>query len=80
MEVVDIHGAALPLSELVDRALGGEEVIITRAGTPVVRLMPVRQSDAPRRGGQWKGKVCIADDFDALPDDIAGVFGSGRNG
>jgi hypothetical protein len=41
----------------------------------VVRLVPVRQSDAPRQGGQWKGKVRIAEDFDELPEDIARAFG-----
>ena len=51
----------------VDRALAGEDVVIARSGTPVVRLVPIHQSDSPRRGGQWEGKVRIADDFDELP-------------
>jgi len=34
--------------------------------------------ERPREGGQWKGKVHIADDFDELPDDIASAFGIGR--
>ena len=54
--------------------MAGEEVIIARAGTPMVRLVPIRQSDKPRQGGQWKGKVRIAADFDDLPDDIAAAF------
>jgi antitoxin (DNA-binding transcriptional repressor) of toxin-antitoxin stability system len=55
--------------------LGGEEVIIARAGKPVVRLVPIDSEAAPRRGGQWKGRVRIADDFDTLPDEIAAAFG-----
>ncbi len=59
----------------MDRALEGEEVIIARAGKPMVRLVPVRQDDAPREGGQWRGRVRIAEDFDALPEDLAAAFG-----
>ena len=75
MQIANIHEAKSQLSKLVERALEGEEIIIARAGKPVVRLVPVRQSDAPRRGGQWKGKVRIAEDFDELPADIARAFG-----
>ena len=28
----------------------------------------------PRRGGQWKGKVKIAEDFDELPESFMEVF------
>jgi prevent-host-death family protein len=75
MEIANIHVARLQLSKLVDRALKGEEVIIARAGTPLVRLVPVGRDESPRRGGQWKGKVRIAEDFDELPDDVAHAFG-----
>jgi prevent-host-death family protein len=75
MKIANIHEAKSQLSKLVERALEGEEVVIARAGKPMVRLVPVQQNDAPRKGGQWKGKVHIADDFDELPDDIARAFG-----
>jgi prevent-host-death family protein len=75
MQIANIHEAKSQLSKLVERALEGEEVIIARAGKPVVRLVPVCQNDAPRKGGQWKGKVRIAEDFDELPEDIARAFG-----
>jgi prevent-host-death family protein len=75
MQITNIHEAKSQLSKLVERALEGEDIIIARAGKPVVRLVPVRQSDAPRQGGQWKGKVRIAEDFDELPEDIARAFG-----
>jgi hypothetical protein len=44
----------------------------------MVRLVPIRADDTPRRGGQWKGRVKIAEDFDTLPDDIAAAFGIER--
>jgi hypothetical protein len=41
----------------------------------VVRLVPIPADDAPRVGGQWKGRVRISPDFDSLPDDVAEAFG-----
>jgi antitoxin (DNA-binding transcriptional repressor) of toxin-antitoxin stability system len=65
------------LSELVDQAAPGEEVIIERAGQPVARLVrlpePLRE---PRVLGMLKGKIRITDDFDVpLPDEILRDFG-----
>jgi prevent-host-death family protein len=65
------------LSQLVKRAEGGEEIVITRNGTPVVRLTPVPK---PNRlatvHGVFKREASeIGDDFDELPDDIAEAFG-----
>jgi prevent-host-death family protein len=78
MEIADIRDAGSQLSRLVERALDGEEVLIAESGTPVVRLVPVHPGAAtPRRGGQWKGRVRMADDFDALPDDLSDAFGIG---
>ena len=58
--------------------LPGEEVIIGKAGKPVAKLVPYQQSDAPRKGGQWRGKVQIAADFDELPADLLAAF-NGEN-
>ena len=71
-----MHAAKTKLSQLVERAQAGEEITITRNGTPVARLVPV----APTRTfassrGIWRGQVHSADDFDELPDDIAEAFG-----
>ena len=40
----------------------------------MVRLVPIRDNGTPRKGGQWKDKVRIAEDFDVLPDDVARSF------
>jgi prevent-host-death family protein len=76
MEIMNIREAKSQLSKLVERALEGEDVIIARAGKPMVRLVPVRDNGTRRKGGQWKGKVRIAEDFDVLPQDVARSFGS----
>jgi prevent-host-death family protein len=75
MEILNIREAKSQLSKLVERALEGEDVIIARAGKPMVRLVSVRDNGTRRRGGQWKGKVRIAEDFDVLPEDVARSFG-----
>lgn len=75
MEITDIQEAQTRLSQLIERALRGEEVVIARDGNPVVRLAPI-ETEFPRRpGGQWRGRVKINEDFDELPDDIAEAFG-----
>jgi prevent-host-death family protein len=66
---VNMHDAKTRLSELVAAAEGGEEVIIARGGTPVVRLVPVTVEHPPVRLGALAGQIEIGDDFDApLPE------------
>jgi prevent-host-death family protein len=63
-EPIDMYEAESDLSRLVERALAGEDVVIARAGKPVVRLVPVAVPDK-RNLGIWRGKVRMAEDFDA---------------
>ncbi len=51
------------LSRLVERAAGGEEIVIARAGRPVARLVAYRESAGKRVPGRWKGRIVIHDDF-----------------
>jgi prevent-host-death family protein len=68
VKVVNMHEAKTTLSQLVEQAENGEEVIIARAGEPVARIVALHSSGR-RKLGQWKGKVRMSDDFDApLPD------------
>jgi prevent-host-death family protein len=76
MPISNIHQAKSQLSKLIEMAERGEEVIIARAGKPVVRLVPYRASNEPRQGGQWKGRVRILPDFDELPPDLSEAFGA----
>ena len=48
--------------------------MIGKAGKPVAKLVPYQHADTPRRGGQWRGRVRIADDFDGLPAEFADAF------
>ncbi|HSV65220.1 MAG TPA: type II toxin-antitoxin system Phd/YefM family antitoxin [Mycobacteriales bacterium] len=70
---VNIHEAKTHLSRLVARAEEGEEIIISRAGKPAAKLVPIRRNQ-PRRFGVWEGQVVIHDDFDELPEEVAAAF------
>lgn len=74
--VYNLYDAKTSLSQLVDRAAAGEEIVIAKAGKPLARLVPIQAAALPRRPGAWKGRVRIADDFDApLPCELAAAFG-----
>jgi prevent-host-death family protein len=62
---VNIHDAKTHLSRLIERVEAGEEITLARAGRPVARLVPYRRASEPRRPGLWKGKLTLADDWDA---------------
>jgi prevent-host-death family protein len=75
MNSVNIYDAKTRLSQLVDQAAAGEDVVVSRNGKPLVRIT---QLDVPRRRvrfGVLKGKVRVAADFDApLPDEALAGF------
>ena len=72
-----MHEAKSSLSRLVQQALDGEEVVITRNGKPAVRLVPVEAQPKPlaRSRGSLAGEIWMADDFDELTPEIAEMFG-----
>jgi prevent-host-death family protein len=72
---VNVYAAKTHLSRLIDQVNAGEEVIITRHGRPVARLVPA-EARPKRKLGTLKGKGCwVADDFDGpLPDDLLDLF------
>ena len=67
-EIVNIYAAKARLSRLVERAAGGEEILIARAGKPMARLVPVDRHE-PRRPGLLKGLMVPDALFDPLPED-----------
>ena len=76
MTRVGMHEAKTQLSKLVERAEGGEEIVITRRGEPAVRLVPEKRGDGfASLAGAWQGQVRIGDDFDELPPDLAESLG-----
>lgn len=73
MTQANVHEAKTNLSKLIEKALNGEEVVIAKAGKPLVRLVPVRE-EREDCFGMDAGKIWIADDFDELPEAILSAF------
>jgi len=74
MVLVNMHEAKTHLSRLVEQASAGEEIVIARAGKPVVRLVPCGTLRARRVFGQDAGRIHLAPDFDLLPADLQAAF------
>ncbi len=71
---VSVYEAKSKLSQMINKALEGEEVVITRNGEETVRLTPVpikRKSDWI---GMYEGQIKIHDDFDSLDDETMAYF------
>jgi len=84
----NVAEAKAKLSELLDRALTGEEIVIARAGKPLARLVPVEGARMRKRGA-WRGwaadipsEVFLApmdpDDLDAAEGKFSDDFGITR--
>ena len=64
MRPVNIHAAKTHLSRLLEKAAGGEEVIIAKAGKPLAKLVPI-ESRPHHKLGMLAGSVHLPKDFGA---------------
>lgn len=78
---VNVYAAKTHLSRLIDQVNAGEEVVITRHGRPVARIVPALERQQPKRKlGTLKGQVWMSEDFDApLPDGLLDLFEGKRD-
>ena len=75
MKKVNIYEAKTRLSELVEEAASGRDVVIARAGRPVARLTRLAGTTRKRRLGLLNGRFRIPDDFNRpLPDEVLRAF------
>ncbi len=66
---VDLEEAKTKLNNLLTLALQGNEVIISEAGKPAVRLVPIQAPKKKRVAGLNRGQIKMQADFDEpLPD------------
>lgn len=74
VETIGIAAAKASLSRLVARLERGEldEVVITRGGRPVARLVPM--NFAAKRLGIARGMLAVPDNLDASDEEIARLF------
>lgn len=71
MQTIDLSHAKQHLTELIDQTIGGNEIIITQNGQPLVKLVALtKQGRKQRQFGSAKGLIIMADDFDAPLEDF----------
>jgi prevent-host-death family protein len=70
MAQFNIADAKAHFSELVKKALLGEEVIIAKDKKPLVKLVPLNTAIRARKAGSAKGQIWMAPDFDETPKDF----------
>ena len=63
MDVVSVEDAEADLEGLLERVLAGEDIVISRAGRPIARLVPALWK-WPRTPGRLKGAITVAPNFD----------------
>ena len=81
MKIINVHQGKTHLSRITKRVANGESVIIAKAGKPVAVLSPYIVAGSARKAGSMKGKMRIADDFDAADAVMADMFkGAGESG
>jgi prevent-host-death family protein len=76
----NIHDAKTHLSRIIERVERGEEIVISRAGTPVAKVVPLARERRRTGRGSLRGRVVLADDWDSreVNEAIAEDFGLGR--
>ena len=63
MKTINIHEAKTHLSRLIEEATSGEDIVIAKAGKPMVRLVPIASLEGPRPMGLLAGQVRETDDW-----------------
>jgi prevent-host-death family protein len=78
MHTVTIHKAKTNLSRLIERACRGEEIVIARGSTPVVRLVAIQDKRGQRKPGALKGKLRVGPKFfEPLPPEELDAWENG---
>ena len=73
---VNVHEAKTHLSKLLAEVEKGHEIVLARDGKPVAKLVPFAAKANRITFGDFKGRIRIADDFDApLPDELLDEWG-----
>jgi len=69
VQQVTLDEAVIHLSDLIEAAVRGEDVFITKDELHSVQLVPHMSKKRTRHFGSAKGLIIMAEDFDAeLPD------------
>ena len=64
MQNIDVNQAKQRLSELINNAVGGDEVVITKDGEPIVKIVAITERKQHRQFGSAKGLIKMSNAFD----------------
>ena len=70
MPQFNVAEAKARFSELVQKAVSGEEIVIARDNRPLLRLVPLAAPGGRRRPGSAKGRIWMSPGFDRTPEDF----------
>jgi prevent-host-death family protein len=81
MKTSNVHEAKTNLSQLLNAAAEGDEVIITRRGGKVTqfKLVPIETGDKPALFGALKGKIVFSDRYDTADQEVLELFEKSTN-
>lgn len=76
-ERYNIHEAKTQLSKILEKVEHGEEVVISRAGKPIAKVVPLKTLTRRHARGSLRGTLFMADEWDSpqTNDAIADDFG-----
>ena len=75
---LNLYEAKTHLSALVDAAAAGDEIIISKNGRPMAKLVAFK-GVTKRKPGRLKGKIWMSDDFDAPMPELIAAFEASEN-
>lgn len=74
MQLINIHEAKTNLSKLIAKTLNGEDIVIAKAGKPVVKMVVYKEKLKPRKIGLLKGKIFVPDNFNDEDEEVNKLF------
>jgi prevent-host-death family protein len=74
-ETVTVTEAKTQLSQLIERAANGEEIVIRRGKAPIAKLVGLAEPARRRLPGDLRGQIWMSDDFDEPDEEIERLFG-----
>lgn len=77
MIISNIHEAKTNLSKLIEKVLEGKEVVIAKAGKPIIKLSKFVEKSKKRKFGALKGSIWMSDGFNDEDPEINEMFYGG---
>jgi len=74
MLIANIHEAKTNLSSLIASVLAGKDVVIAKAGQPIVKLVQFNNDKIMSSYGILKGKIDVPDNFNDEDEEINKMF------